>query len=242
MSCRRTTGYDHAGQPVFRLWLSGNSLDDGGKTLYVETTTSTNLLATNIARRAGADFTDSQMDALAVQLDETGIEVSLNSTVLTNGVPYNTPGAEKLAWLTFEGDSTFYDNIKVISYPTAYGRWAFGYKLTGGPYNDDDGNGLINLYEFGLGGNPTNPGSSGHVPTFGINGAGFEYIHAKRTGDSGLLYYLETTDNLISNDWKNTGYSISGTGAISGEFDAVTNLIAAGSHTQQFVRLVIEEL
>jgi hypothetical protein len=240
------TGYDRAGLVVFRLWISGNSLDAGGRTLWIETASSTNLLATAIARKATLGFEDTDLDPLAIRLDGNGIGIMHRNAVVTNEVPVLTPGVTELAWLSFEGDSTFYDNIEAVSFSSAYGRWAGDYRLIGGSNDDDDRDGLGNLYEFGLGGNPTNPADLGHVPTFGINRdestSWMEYIYARQSAaDSGLLYNLELTDNLVSNVWTNAGYTVIGSGPFTTGFDAVTNRIESAVQSRQFIRLIIEE-
>ncbi|RKX43664.1 MAG: hypothetical protein DRP64_07895 [Verrucomicrobia bacterium] len=113
--------------------------------------------------------------------------------------------------------------------------------------NDYDGDGFDNLYEYGLGGDPTNPSDIGIVPMYGAREDGganwFEYVYPKRSdANSGISYHLELTDDLIYTPWANSGYSIAGTGTIDSEFDAVTNRISTEIEDEQFIRLVIEEL
>ncbi|MBT8046306.1 MAG: hypothetical protein KJN67_03975, partial [Pontiella sp.] len=69
-----------------------------------------------------------------------------------------------------------------------------------------------------------------------------EYIHVQQTdSNSGLLYYLELSDNLVSNVWTNTGYTVVGSGPFTNGLDAVTNQISTDSKDQQFIRLKIEQ-
>ncbi len=120
-----------------------------------------------------------------------------------------------------------------------FAQWLINYGVSGGT-NDPDEDGLVNLYEFGVGGNPTNPGSTGHTPTYANASNTFRYVYPRRRA-SGLNYWLETSDNLLSNDWSNSGYTeLPLTGNINADFEAVTNeLPTDGSRT--FIRLKIEE-
>ncbi|NNJ70518.1 MAG: hypothetical protein HKP10_04435, partial [Kiritimatiellales bacterium] len=134
-------------------------------------------------------------------------------------------------------------NISVVS---VYNAWSNQYSLAEGPTGDDDGDGLKNLAEYGLGGNPTNPSDRGYQPTYGLASGGgsnwLEYIHVQQTDpNSGLLYYLELSDNLVSNVWTNTGYTVVGSGPFTNGLDAVTNQISTDSKDQQFIRLKIEQ-
>ncbi|VGO13330.1 Dextranase [Pontiella desulfatans] len=120
-----------------------------------------------------------------------------------------------------------------------YGMWATLYGLAEEESGDDDNDGLSNLYEYGLGGNPTNALNLGILPIFGNAGSGFDYIYVKRANDPDLVYYLETSTNLVSNVWTNAGYSVVGTNVTGGTFDIITNTIPAGE-SQTFIRLIIE--
>ena len=116
---------------------------------------------------------------------------------------------------------------------------------TANPDNDQ----LNNLGEYALGGNPTNDADMGYLPTSGIYNAGgvtnwFEYIHARRKGSSGeLSYVLETSSNLLSNDWSNGSYiTLPTTGNLDADYESVTNRIDTTGKTNEFIRLKIEAL
>ena len=126
-----------------------------------------------------------------------------------------------------------------------YAAWSNAYGLAQGPGGDDDGDGLSNLYEYGLNGNPTNAADTGIPPTYGLDAAGptnwFQYVHPMRNTDSGLAYFLEVSDDLVAGGWTNAYYEVAGTGATAyAEFDAVTNLVPT-ENDQRFIRLVIEQ-
>jgi hypothetical protein len=123
---------------------------------------------------------------------------------------------------------------------SAYDQWALLYSLTNGPSGNDDNDALNNLYEYGLGGDPTNPADLGILPTFGKSGTVFEYIYPRRTAtNSGVAYYLELTDDLVAGTWTNSGYSVSGSGSIDVDFEAVTNELTTAGKTNEFIRLKI---
>jgi len=120
-----------------------------------------------------------------------------------------------------------------------YGIWATLHDLSEGETGDDDSDGLQNLAEYGLGGDPTNSLDQGILPVFGNTGSWFNYIHVQRTDDPALVYYLETTTNLVSGTWTNSGYTVAATNTTGGTFDYVTNTIPV-VEDETFIRLIIE--
>jgi hypothetical protein len=130
---------------------------------------------------------------------------------------------------------------------TAYDTWGLAYGLGEGPDGDDDDDGLSNLYEFGLGGNPTNPADLGHVPTHGLTEQGgsnvLEYVYARQTdANSGLDYYLQLGSDLVFTNWANSGYTeVPENGDLGGGFEAVTNRVPTAD-SKKFIRLIIEQL
>ncbi len=129
---------------------------------------------------------------------------------------------------------------KVLSGVSQYDAWTTNYGVTNGPAGDHDNDGLSNLYEYGLGGNPTNGFVDGNLPTFGKGAGGLAYVHARRAGDPSLAYYLNLTDNLVYPAWTNQGYTVAGTNVTGGTFDYVTNLIDTVD-SAKFIKLIIEK-
>jgi len=128
--------------------------------------------------------------------------------------------------------------------------WVEGYGLTGtdaAAKADPDGDGLDNLYEFGLGGNPADPLDSGISPSFAMVEEGgtnwMLYIYPRQSNShSGLTYYLEVNNDLLHGDWMDAWDVVAGTGNIDSDFDAITNRIPiAESLCRKFVRLSIVE-
>ena len=125
-----------------------------------------------------------------------------------------------------------------------YAIWKQDYGVTNSLV-DADGDGLDNLTEYGLGGDPTNALDRGYATTTLTEGAAMSYVYPMLSApNSGISYSLEITDNLISGTWTNDGYSVSGTNenGYAAGFDAVTNQLSTAVKDEQFIRLRIEEL
>ena len=178
-------------------------------------------------------------------------DIRVNELVI--GTTTYTPGVYSFAVLNAAHDAEFVDGgtgsiaVGLGSLPP-YVKWLNQYSGMGSETNktdDPDNDGLVNLYEWGLGGNPTNGMDIGHVPTFGIveNGGGswFEYIHAQRNdaGNLGLDYHLELRTDLVIGSWVSNNYVV-GIGTLDSEFDAVTNHVPTDIEDEQFIKLMIE--
>jgi hypothetical protein len=118
-----------------------------------------------------------------------------------------------------------------------FSAWAAGYRITGGAL-DADGDGVKNLLEFALGGNPTNGLSKGYSPALTVPASGPTYVYLRRK-DAALVYWLETSTNLLS--WAPSRYIENPvTESIDGAFESVTNQIV-NDGAQLFIRLRVEE-
>jgi len=170
--------------------------------------------------------------------------------VATNGTLSGTPTAADVGTNVFTvkvaDTSAAFDtatlNIVVLS---AYTVWANAYQLVQGPYGDDDGDRLSNLYEFAIGGNPTNASDVGYPITYKLNTTGgtnwLQYVYPMRNDpNSGLLYSLQLADNLAPAAWTNSGYTVLGSGPLTNGFLSVTNRIETNLKSQQFIRLMIQ--
>ncbi len=133
-----------------------------------------------------------------------------------------------------------FDDIVMERNPD-YVAWKSDYGLIQGADGNDDGDKLSNFEEFALGGNPTNGNHIGHVPTLEAVGGGFEYVHVQRR-DATLGYYLELTDDLVSGAWINGGYTVFSTSYLDADFDLVMNEVPDLGKSNQFIRLMIEQL
>lgn len=128
-----------------------------------------------------------------------------------------------------------------------YDKWAEDHTLRGGSAlkgEDPDGDGANNLYEYALGGDPTesSDGSLLFPVLQSATGDKLEYVYSRRKDAvrRGLTYSIETTTDLQSGIWNNIGTSAE-TGSVSknAEFDTVTNLISIDGKKKLFVRLKV---
>ncbi len=151
-------------------------------------------------------------------------------------------GSEEGGYLKVD---TFEIDISLWAPPgSAYDVWSNSYALVEGPDGDDDSDGLSNLYEYGLGGDPTNSADQGTSPEFGIMDVGgtnwFGYVHPQLSDpDSGLTYSLELNTDLVAGVWTNAGYAVAGTNVTGNALDFVTN-VTDTVDGQKFIRLIIE--
>jgi uncharacterized protein (TIGR03790 family) len=145
------------------------------------------------------------------------------------------------------GGSYYIDNIH-IRVPTSsrYDVWAAEYGLIGGAHGDDDGDGVNNLIEYSLGGNPTNSLNQGYHPVSSIYRAGgtnwMDYVYLRRyVEDSGLTYSIELNDDLLLTNWISAGYlELPAAGSLNRDFETVTNRIEM-NEDRNFIRLRIQE-
>lgn len=130
-----------------------------------------------------------------------------------------------------------------------YDTWTSGFNLSGTDAEwsaDPDTDGLDNLTEYGLGGNPTNANDMDVLPTFALVEAGeinwMEYVYRRRSDAAirGLDYYLELNTNLVAGVWTNSGYIATDPGGSAGGFEVVTNFVPTESFSAMFIRLRIE--
>jgi hypothetical protein len=135
-----------------------------------------------------------------------------------------------------------------LSNVTGYEFWTAGNLLLQTGFGDDpDLDGAINLYEFGLGGDPNSAASTGVEPEINVVNIGgtnyFQYVHLKRKGDNlGIDYSIKDTYNLIYVPMTNdTPIAAQYTGEYDADYETVTNLIPIVDD-EKFLRLELEEL
>lgn len=135
--------------------------------------------------------------------------------------------------------------VTLVSSVYDYAAYSNDYGLVTGPYEDQDDDGMNNLYEFGLNGDPTNQAVTGTAPEFQVletgEGTVVEYVHLKRL-NSGLDYYLEITPSLNPASWDNSGYTAVESSDRGDGFSVVTNTVSTEILDAQFIRLIIEEM
>ena len=128
-----------------------------------------------------------------------------------------------------------------------YAAFTDFYGITGepnsAPEEDYDGDGQLNVYEYGLGGDPTDPADVGTEPTFSYgtdHQARFRnVILTDPTAD--IAYFVEQTDNLAIGAWTNSGWNLVSTNATGdAAFDEVLHRIS-GDQENLFIRLRITQ-
>ena len=172
---------------------------------------------------------------------------SSTNSILTNGLSFVDNSGVSFSWDIVSKNGGQALQIRIPGGSPSE-EWAIGFGLTGDDAAagaDPDGDGFNNLYEYGLGGDPTNSADIGILPVYQTVADGstnwFEYVYPKRSApDSGLTYYLELTDDMLYSNWTNSGYTVTGTGTIDADFDAVTNRVPTVMD-ERFIRLIIEE-
>jgi hypothetical protein len=97
-----------------------------------------------------------------------------------------------------------------------------------------------NLYEYGLGGNPTNRLDRGTLPVFSKINDVFYYSYPRRTDDANITYTVETTTNLASGAWTNDGYTFLYPAALDENLEWSINEIDT-TERGKFIRLKIEQ-
>lgn len=113
-----------------------------------------------------------------------------------------------------------------------------------GPNDDYDSDGLNNLYEFALGGHPTNGTIEPAVlPTMTLTGDSVFYTNVMLTAeDSGISYWVEQSDDLITGAWTNAGWSSVSTNLTTDpDFNAVVHEVDGSAKDRLFIRLRITQ-
>jgi hypothetical protein len=124
---------------------------------------------------------------------------------------------------------------------SAYDLWAGSWQADiGAETNDFDSDGFSNISEYALAGNPTNALDQGTQPVLSSSGNGFIYVHPQRADDTGIIYRVEISTNLISGVWTNEGCIVIGTNVTGGTIDFVTNDVGV-IDKDTFFRLTVEQ-
>ena len=124
--------------------------------------------------------------------------------------------------------------------PVRYSDWSTQWGATlGSSTNDYDGDGVDNFTEYAFGGNPANASETGTLPVFETANGELSYVYVKRANDSTLTYALESTTDLVSPDWQQSGYVVLQDAWGGNEFSTVSNRVETG-RKKAFLRLRAE--
>jgi hypothetical protein len=197
---------------------------------------------------------------LSYYFDTKAVDFSVDGTPLETGLVIShfdmetgLPADANVGWVqinlsnqdTITNGGGYADSLILKTLIGEYAGWAAGWGVDLGAETDDyDEDGLPNLYEYGLGGDPTDAADQGTSPEFSRMTVGgstvLNYVYPQLSDlHSGLAYSLETCTDLVAGAWTNAGYAVVGTNATDGTLDFVTNTIDV-IDDQKFIRLVIE--
>ncbi|MDZ8119139.1 hypothetical protein [Pontiella agarivorans] len=183
----------------------------------------------------------------------TGIEYAKRDLIVVNSNTYDADelyfGISKNADVAYDGGSPWgfeMDNLVVeivpVPGPAGFDGWYAHYELTEGADGDDDDDGLSNLYEYGLGGDPTDDRDQGNLPSmvYGGDDTVTYYNVMLSDPDAGIEYIVEQTTDLESNPWTASGWStITNYPSADPDFDQAEHRISGGDKDQLFFRLRI---
>jgi hypothetical protein len=152
-------------------------------------------------------------------------------------VPLFTAGATDLASLVLEGDSNWFDDFQVVSASPEnldYTGWEQTFELNLGKLEDEDGDGSINLLEFGLGGNPKNGADRGTQPALQVDGQTVRLVHPWRKG---ALYRILISENLLPDSWREAEWIQTGFSPMTNDYGTVTNQLDEPFTETLFIKL-----
>ncbi|VGO12578.1 hypothetical protein PDESU_01131 [Pontiella desulfatans] len=205
------------------VWLDGGSAEISRDSLDIDAAISTNAWAhTNIVATAPAG--------------SAMVRALFHWTTTTN------------AGTGSGNQSCMVDNVTLTrdSAPSPYDVWAGGWGVDIGGPNDDfvDNDGMDNLLEYALDGNPTADDAGDKLPVFTVAEDGgsdwFYYVHNERTDDSSLAYAVKLKGNLaIDPEWVTNGVEFVDEVAITNNFKSVTNRTDIGD--AEFIRLEVQQ-
>jgi hypothetical protein len=182
-------------------------------------------------------------------IDETGAGPVVSLTRVDNSASPLTGGYAGLYGnLTPPGHIVNFDNFRLtmVEKSTGFVQWAAGWSVDiGAATSDYDDDGLNNLYEYGLGGDPTNGLDQGTAPVSAVVNLGaapvFQVVYPQLADpESGLTYHLETRTNLVSGVWTRSDCTVTGTNSTGSSLNFVTNTVEL-TEPKKFVRLMIAE-
>jgi len=231
------------------------------------TLATTNAFAKMALRQGGVWYVSEQnQNGALFELDDVGnatnkwavLTVSPTTMLSVDGLTYATIGGaglnavDAVGWVHFNANNNNMSKVSLtslnLSSVTSYQFWeAENLILPPSAGLDPDGDGRINLWEFGLGGDPNDIGSLGVDPVSELVNVGgtnyIQYVHLRRKGALlGIDYKLKDTVNLVfipmTNDAAVASQSV---GEYDANYETVTNLIPT-TESAKFIRLQLEKL
>ncbi len=127
---------------------------------------------------------------------------------------------------------------------TGYVLWAAENELAGDDAlrtADPDDDGMDNLLEYSLGGNPNTNDAALKQPDWSASGSNMDYIYTRRTSDDSLSYDIMVHSNGLTAAATAIGdAAVIGTGVVDADFETVTNQFGT-AESSLFVTLNVTE-
>jgi hypothetical protein len=176
----------------------------------------------------------------------------VSGSVLAEGGAVARPSGLVEAIGLFDASDTTDQRVRLIQLSitgvtSSFAGWMGTFNLSGADAEEDcdyDGDGMVNLVEYALGGNPTVADSAALLPFFAgsIESGGtnwMEYVYRRRLDADlrRLSYEVVRSTDLVTGSWTSSGIVDGGSGPIDGEFESVTNLISTAVESAQFIKL-----
>ncbi len=168
---------------------------------------------------------------------------SPTSTVEFRIYMWTTTGIAGPSERVFRLDDVVLSGMAVsLTAPTGYEAFAAQYELAGDEFDDQDLDGKSNLYEYGLGGNPTN-GTDDCIQSVFVYGPSdiVSFTHSELTDpERGITYIVENSTDLVDGTWTNSGWSLVSTNASeTSGFEDISHQFNGAGSSSQFFRLRI---
>lgn len=212
----------------FNAWTDGGNFPDGRMTIALNGGATDYILASDVglAPATGSDYisdplhmtfqytkksTYSLWECVTMVSNMTENTSIMSTQTLVNATAWDAPELfyamqnEAISGASWEIDNfilTVSSGEEIIL--QGFDAWAESFGLLGGPDDDDDGDDMSNLWEYGLNGDPTNSANVGTLPEMTIHADGtVSYTHPYiNDAGAGILYEALWRDNLAFGVWQ----------------------------------------
>lgn len=174
-------------------------------------------------------------------------EIAVNQAGSAGGIQIRQPNG---VGAYTSGDGVCIDNIEItiesieMFYDSALEAWAAGFGLFGDdalPGTDYEPDGLDNLMEYALGGNPTEDDAATVAPATYADTGWFYHVYDERTDDPALTFSLGSDSDLVSVPaWDTNDVFQVGETAETNGFKTVTNRTEMTTNAK-FIRLEVQQ-
>jgi hypothetical protein len=191
-------------------------------------------VAASLAGSASDDGQPSSLVATWSKVSGPGTVTFGDANTPATTATFSAPGDYVLRLSATDGSATVFQDLAVTATGTAYETWIGGYPGAAGHTaagDDPDHDGIPNLIEYGLGGNPSDPASA-PCPALDIPGSTLQISFVRARSD--VTYTVQGSSNLT--DWTDITYTPVAVGQVQTVADTVE---IGGSNARRFLRLKI---